>query len=196
MDEHKHPSDSWDPHSYGNGSTQPPKSRGGIIAVLLVLVILLGGISGALGILNIRLFSMLEDQDDPKDDLHFDGSSAPGNSFPQQLEEPTVPAEIRDALKTRLGVEGESVSGFYQHYYRLPAGLLITQVLENAPEGVPEFQSGDILVQVGNIRVKSPQEAVAALEDLPAGTPVNLVLFRAGGETTVTYIPNSEPSGE
>lgn len=189
MDEHNE-------HSYGNGSTQPPKSRGGIIAVLLVLVILLGGISSALGILNIRLFSMLEDQDDPKDDLHFDGSSAPGNSFPQQLEEPTVPAEIRDVLKTRLGVEGESVSGFYQHYYRLPAGLLITQVLENAPEGVPEFQSGDILVQVGNIRVKSPQEAVAALEDLPAGTPVNLVLFRAGGETTVTYIPNSEPSGE
>lgn len=189
MDEHNK-------HSYGNGSTQPPKSRGGIIAVLLVLVILLGGISSALGILNIRLFSMLEDQDDPKDDLHFDGSSAPGNSFPQQLEEPTVPAEIRDVLKTRLGVEGESVSGFYQHYYRLPAGLLITQVLENAPEGVPEFQSGDILVQVGDIRVKSPQEAVAALEDLPAGTPVNLVLFRAGGETTVTYIPNSEPSGE
>jgi len=35
MDEHNE-------HSYGNGSTQPPKSHGGIIAVLLVLVILLG----------------------------------------------------------------------------------------------------------------------------------------------------------
>ena len=196
MDEHKHPSDSWDPHSYGNGSTQPPKSRGGIIAVLLVLVILLGGISSALGILNIRLFSMLEDQKKPEDGLHFEGSAGPGNSFLQQMEEPTLPAEILDALKTRLGVVGESVSGFYQHYYRLPAGLFIIQVFENSPQGVPEFQAGDILVQVGDIRVKSPQEAVTALESLPPGIPVNLVLFRAGRETTATYTPHSELSGE
>lgn len=196
MDEHKHPSDCWDPHSYGNGSTQPPKNHGGIIAVLLVLVILLGGISSALGILNIRLFSMLEDKDDPEDDFHFEGSAAPGNSFPQQQEELTVPAEVLETLKTLLAVEGETVSGFYQHYYRLPAGLLITQVLENAPEGVPEFQSGDILVSINETRVKSPQEAATALEALPIGTPASLVLFRAGSELTVTYTPISQESGE
>ena len=187
MDEHNE-------HSYGNGSTQPPKSYGGIIAVLLVLVILLGGISSALGILNIRLFSMLEDKNDPEDDFHFQGSAAPGNSFPQQQEEPTLPAEVRDTLKTRLGVDGEAVSGFYQHYYRLPAGLLITGILENTPVGVPEFQTGDILVSVNGTRVKSPQEAVAALEALPGGTPASLVLFRAGSEITVTYTP--QESGE
>ncbi len=59
MNEYDQP-DYWDPDSYRTGSTKPPKSHGGILAVLLILVILLGGISSALGILNIRLFSRLE----------------------------------------------------------------------------------------------------------------------------------------
>lgn len=189
MDEHNE-------HSYGNGSTQPPKSHGGIIAVLLVLVILLGGISSTLGILNIRLFSMLEDTGDTEDDLSFIGSAAPGDSFPHQQAAPTLPAEVLESLITRLGISGEAVSGFYQHYYRLPAGLLITQVLESAPQGVPEFQAGDILVSVNETRVKSPQEAVAALEMLAVGVPATLVIFRAGSELTVTYTPMTSESGE
>lgn len=44
-----------DPDTYRTGSTQPPKSRSGIIAVLLVLVILLCGIVSILGVVNIRL---------------------------------------------------------------------------------------------------------------------------------------------
>ena len=41
--------------SYTTGSTQPPRQRKGLLAVLLILVILLGGISCGLGLLNIRL---------------------------------------------------------------------------------------------------------------------------------------------
>ena len=53
MDEYLYDSqDSWE---YGTGSTQPPKSRGGLIAVLLIAVIFLTGIVTVLGILNIRL---------------------------------------------------------------------------------------------------------------------------------------------
>ena len=39
-------------HSYENGSTKPPKNRGGIIAVVLCTVIFLCGILSALGIVN------------------------------------------------------------------------------------------------------------------------------------------------
>lgn len=193
MDEHKHPSEPWEEHSYGNGSTQPPKSHGGIIAVLLVLVILLGGISSALGILNIRLFSMLESQDDPDDDFHFEAPASQGGTFPTQGEEPTLPAELRDALLSRLGIDGEQVSGFYQHYYRLPAGVLVTKVL---PEFQPNLQDGDILVSIDGIRVKSPQEAVEALKTLPAKDPLTLVFFRTGREITVLFTPNSQNTGE
>lgn len=196
MDEYNHPSDPWEQHSYGNGSTQPPKSHGGLIAVLLVLVILLGGISSALGILNIRLFSMLESQRDPDDDFHFEAAASQEGTFLQTQEEPTVPAEIRDALKARLGVDGEEVSGFYQHYYQLPAGLLITAVLEKNPAGDLDLQSGDILIRINSTRVTSPQEAVAALDALPTGQPASLVLFRTGKEITVPFTPISEGSGE
>ena len=47
--------DSQDSWEYGTGSTQPPKSRGGLIAALLIAVIFLTGIVTVLGILNIRL---------------------------------------------------------------------------------------------------------------------------------------------
>ena len=50
------PQDSWE---YGTGRTEPPKSRGGLVAVLLILVIFLTGIATVLGILNIRLVKRL-----------------------------------------------------------------------------------------------------------------------------------------
>ena len=45
----------WDPDFYETGSTKPPKNHRGLIAALLVLLILLCGISSALGVANIRL---------------------------------------------------------------------------------------------------------------------------------------------
>ena len=58
-----HP-DPWDRDTYQTGSTKPPKSRSGLVALLLVIVIFLAGITSILGILNIRLFSALNNQPD------------------------------------------------------------------------------------------------------------------------------------
>lgn len=62
MAKNEHDSISEQPLSYGTGRTSPPKSYGGIIAVLLVAVIFLGGIVSALSIMNIRLFRQLNRQ--------------------------------------------------------------------------------------------------------------------------------------
>jgi len=51
--------DPWDRDSFETGSTRPPKNRGGIIAILLVIIIFLGGITSALSLMNIRLFGEL-----------------------------------------------------------------------------------------------------------------------------------------
>ena len=51
--------DPWNQDTYQTGSTKPPRSRGGLIAVLLVLVILLSGAVTLLGIVNIRLFRQI-----------------------------------------------------------------------------------------------------------------------------------------
>jgi len=49
----------WDGGYYQTGSTRPPKSNRGLIAVLLVVIIFLGGIASALSLLNIRLFKQV-----------------------------------------------------------------------------------------------------------------------------------------
>ena len=63
MDE-KNEIKSEEPDYYGTGSTRPPKSHNGLIAFLLILTILLGGIASAMGILNIRMFSWLQSRRD------------------------------------------------------------------------------------------------------------------------------------
>jgi len=57
------PHDPWEQDSYQTGRTRPPKSRGGLIAVLLLAVIFLGGVSSVLGIMNIKLFHRLNNQE-------------------------------------------------------------------------------------------------------------------------------------
>ena len=65
MNEKQFPFDSgWDDGVYGTGSTQPPKSHRAVIALLLVTVIFLGGITTAMSILNIRLFRELHRKED------------------------------------------------------------------------------------------------------------------------------------
>ena len=64
------PTDPWDQSIYGTGRTDPPKSKGGLMAVLLILVIFLSGITCVLSILNIRLSRQLEGQQ-PQELLSF-----------------------------------------------------------------------------------------------------------------------------
>ncbi len=67
MDERKHNyTEPWDDGVYETGRTQPPKSHGSTVAFLLILVIILSGITGTLGILNIQMFRQLSDA--PQDD--------------------------------------------------------------------------------------------------------------------------------
>ena len=63
MNDYEYNSTPWDQDIYETGRTRPPKSHGGLIAVLLVVVILLSGVISVLGILNIRLFTQLRQLD-------------------------------------------------------------------------------------------------------------------------------------
>jgi serine protease Do len=56
--------DPWEQGTYQTGSTNPPKSHSGLIAFLLIAVIFLAGVSSFLGIMNIRLFSALNEKTD------------------------------------------------------------------------------------------------------------------------------------
>ena len=78
--------DPWNQDTYRTGSTRPPKSRSGLIALLLVLVILLSGIITILSVVNIRLFRQVN-KDANKETLPI--SFANENSSPLT----TIPPE-------------------------------------------------------------------------------------------------------
>ena len=86
MDERKHYTD-WDDSVYGTGPTQPPKSRGGMVALMLILIIFLCGIIAFLGILNVRLFSQLR----LREENELSISHTPETTVPEETTLPHVP---------------------------------------------------------------------------------------------------------
>jgi len=61
--------DPWEDGVYGTGDTTPPKSYGGLVTALIIIIIFLSGVTSILGFMNIRMFQQL--QSEPED------SSAP-----------------------------------------------------------------------------------------------------------------------
>ena len=79
-----------------------------------------------------------------------------------------------------LGISGQSLSVFYQHYYNLPAGLYISQVERGSDAYAKGIQSGDILVSINDAPVTSTNEMAAAIYNYQAGDTVQAVVYRGG----------------
>lgn len=79
-----------------------------------------------------------------------------------------------------LGLEGESLSTFYQHYYRLPAGLYVTHVDPDSDAYHQGIENGDILLSVAGQRITTMDELKAILYDREVGDTVEIIIYRAG----------------
>ena len=79
-----------------------------------------------------------------------------------------------------LGISGESVSNFYQHYYRMPAGLYITYIESDSDAAAKGIVTGDILLSLGEIRITSEEDLVSALYNLNPGDSVTAIIYRYG----------------
>ena len=91
MDERKNNNHPWDDSVYGTGRTEPPKSHGGTVALLLILIIFLCGIITVLGVLNVRLFQKLNTRRESEQSISF----AAGAALP--VETVALPTEAIDA---------------------------------------------------------------------------------------------------
>ncbi len=84
-----------------------------------------------------------------------------------------------------LGLSGESLSIFYQHYYRLPAGLYITGVDRGSDAYLKGIEDGDILISIGDTRITTMNEMKTVLNGLNVGDTVSTVIYRAGQQYQV-----------
>ncbi len=89
--------DSWDQGSWQTGSTEPPKDKGGLMALLLILIIFLCGIITVLGILNVRLFNELQIREDASTSISFTPEETEAQTIPPTQEtETTIPCTEED----------------------------------------------------------------------------------------------------
>lgn len=101
-------SEVWDAGTYQTGNTTPPKNGNPVVTVLLILVIFLGGIASAMGIINLRLLAALNAQK-PQQTVPI--LLQPNPSSPQQDDshlqtEPSIPqATISMDLQDQLSKE-------------------------------------------------------------------------------------------
>ena len=101
MDERRHNQrDPWEPGLYETGRTRPPKSHGGLIALLLVIVIFLGGLVSVLGILNVRLFAQLQDRPPEEEDALSFISTVEETQPPQPTESQAPEPQVNEPEDT------------------------------------------------------------------------------------------------
>lgn len=165
-------------HTYQTGSTKPPKSHQGLIAVLLILVIFLAGAVSALSLMNVHLFRMLEEQNTP-------------NAVAMASIEPEVvaldAAEGVDSFD--LGVNGQEFTSLYRSYQDWPQGIYISYVDPAGVAAKANIQVGDILVSVNGMAISDRAAFETAVSKLIPGKQLVITLYREGQELKVTVTP-------
>ena len=152
------------PDSFETGSTNPPKTRGGIIAVLLVTVIFLAGFLRVLSLLNIGLFP-------PK----------PGGGTGILSSAAETCATGSDP-----GFSGNTVTALSQRFYSCPKGVLIRQVTSGSAAALAGVAVGDVLVQLGGEAITDEASLQTVLQQHQPGDKLSAVFFRGGISYTCT----------
>ena len=93
-----------------------------------------------------------------------------------------------------LGVTGESLPLFYQHYYRMPAGLYITAVEPGSAAERCGMEQGDILIGINDIRITDFNSLQAAILAYEVGDTVTVTVFR-DGQTATAQVVLTEDKG-
>jgi len=84
-----------------------------------------------------------------------------------------------------LGIEGETLDTFYQYYYRLPAGLYITQVESGSPAHRSGIEPGDILLTVDDTRITDMSILNSVVFRHNVGDTVTVIIYRGGQRYSV-----------
>jgi serine protease Do len=127
MNYYENPQKPPEPNYYQTGSTRPKKSHSGIIAALIAIVIVLGGIVSALGLLNIHLFQKLTASSQDSGPVGFSQSQNQTTDPTEEIPSATVSGNASIALnQTPEGIENIPQTG----------GLSLQSIYEKAIDSV------------------------------------------------------------
>lgn len=180
----ENPIESWEQSFYRTGSTHPPKSHRGLLAILLVITIFFCGIFTAFSLLNIHLFRSLPVELGP---VHLgDGSGADSAECIRFVKPGPTANEITDSLAEEasvpgppwLGVSVKQLSSFEKLYYQLPSGLYITQVEPATDAAAKGLAPGDILLSIDGASLTDAASLQELLCSHAPGDTVSVTVYR------------------
>ncbi len=167
---------------YETGSTKPPKNRGGLVAVLLLAVIFLGGIVSVLGVLNIKMFYQLQ-QEQPRDDtMAFFETNAKGTEAETQAstQGPVENEEYRGEASVNLNTAPESTENTSQD-----GGLSYQRIYE---KNIPSAVSISCDTGTGSGVVLTQNGYIATNHHVIEGASVIQVLFSDGRKLAASLV--------
>ena len=179
--------DSWDEGVYGTGRTEPPKSNSGIVALMMIIIIFLSGIISVLSFMNIQMFhqlqkAQLQQETIPMAFSQTDVEMASAENILQDVyEEEAFSIEF-------LGLSGEFISPFDQHYFNWPAGMLVTMVDSGSRAESLGLRTGDILIEINGLPITSQQDLTAFLSSDSMEDPCWVTVQRDGAQLTFEEI--------
>ena len=197
----RHTPEPWEQDSYRTGSTHPPKSHSGAIAVLLTAVILLCGVTTALGMLNIKLFSQLNQADDPAAGFYDSSMESLGSS---QDSAPSEASRPQDQLTLPTGDSSLVLDEAPESVENVPqqGGLSFQQIYENTIHSVVSISctgdntassgTGVVLTENGyivtNCHVIAGAEQITVLLTDDRQLPAQVVGSDAVSDLAVLYV--------
>ena len=87
-----------------------------------------------------------------------------------------------------LGIKGEGVAAFYQRYYRMPAGLFITELDPYSDAFKKGILKDDILMSVNGYHITNMEDLNQILYGCEVGQTVEAIIYRAGKQYRVNLI--------
>ena len=90
------------------------------------------------------------------------------------------------AGRPSLGLPGQAISTFYQFYYRMPAGILITGVDPDSDAAAQGLRRGDILMTLNGVQVVSLDILEELIYASNVGDQLKATVYRDGTEFAVT----------
>ena len=96
------------------------------------------------------------------------------------------------AGRPSLGLEGQEISTFYQFYYRMPAGILITSLEDNSSAAIQGIRRGDILTALNGRSVTNLDTLEEIVYASAVGDRLEADFYRDGREFTLILIVGEE----
>lgn len=114
-----------------------------------------------------------------------------GFALPSTLVKDVVEQLISNGFvsgRPTLGIAGEQLSPFYQHYFRMPTGLYITWVDPDGPCGQVGLTQGDVLLKLDDAPIRTTTDLSTFLFSHGIGDTVTMEVYREGriGTAAVT----------